>query len=227
MGSRQQPDTRPLLRAIPYFASLNDADLDQIGRSKMERRLTPGQIAFLEGDQCAGLYLIVQGQATIYRLSAEGRRQILAVLRPGDSCNEVPVVDGGPNPANLEASEACTVWIWSAAEMDRLRREILPLNEAIIHSLAARCRELVDRIYGLSFQSVTARLAAFLLQQADDLGAGRLDRQRWTQEEMAAHIGTVREMIGRALRTLQEDGLVRLNRHRIEILDREGLESLL
>jgi CRP/FNR family transcriptional regulator len=110
--------------------------------------------------------------------------------------------------------------------MNRLRQQIPDLNETIVSSLAARCRELVDKVYNLSFLSVTARLAAFLLSQADGLGEG-LDRRRWTQEEMAAQIGTVREMVARALRNLEEDGLIRFNRHRIEVVDRDGLASLI
>ncbi len=213
-----------LLRSVPYFAHLSAHELELVANSLVKRRLESGQIGFLEGEPCAGLYLIVSGQAKIYRLSADGREQVLALLNPGDSCNEVPVVDGGLNPASLTAVKATVVWIWSGSEMERLRREIPDLNEAIIHSLAGRCRELVDQVYNLSFLSVTARLANFLLQQAS-MQAG-LDRKRWTQEDIAAHIGTVREMVGRALRNLERDGLVRFNRHRIEIVDRAGLEHL-
>jgi CRP/FNR family transcriptional regulator len=169
----------------------------------------------------------VSGQAKVARLSVDGREQVLALLKPGDSCNEVPVVDGGANPATFTAVEPTTVWIWTAEEMDRLRAAVPGLNEAIIRSLAARCRELVDRIGSLSFRSVTARLAAFLLERAAPQPQSGLDRRRWTQEEIAGHIGTVREMVGRALRNLEKDGLIRFDRHRIEIVDRPGLESLL
>lgn len=219
--------TLDLLRRVPYFATLTPPDLAIVAGALVERRLDAGQIAFLEGAPAAGLYLVVSGQAKIYRLSVEGREQVLATLRPGDSCNEVPVVDGGTNPANLMAVEPTTVWTWTALEMDRLRREIQPLNEAIIRSLADRCRELVDRVVSLSFLSVTARLAGFLLQELPSENTRDLDRRQWTQEEIAAYIGTVREMVGRALRNLEKDGLIRFNRHQIEILDRAGLESLL
>ncbi len=217
--------TAELLRLVPYFSQLSPRELATVADGVVERRIPAGQIGFLEGEPCAGLYLVVSGQAKIYRLSLDGREQVLALLDPGDSCNEVPVVDGGLNPATLVAIKTCKVWIWTGEEMDRLRRVIPDLNEAIIRSLAGRCRELVDKVHSLSFLSVTARLADFLLQQASE--DAELDRKQWTQDEMAAHIGTVREMVGRTLRNLERDGLVRFNRHRIEIVDREGLESLL
>ena len=109
--------------------------------------------------------------------------------------------------------------------MTGLRHQFPPLNEMIIKNLAMRCRQLVQRVYNLSFLSVTGRLAAFLLQQGDEKTA--LNRQQWTQDEIAAHLGTVREMVGRAFKELHEAGLIRLNRHRIEIVDREGLEALI
>ena len=217
--------TARLLRLVPYFSQLSANELAQVAHGLVQRRIPAGQLSFLEGEPCAGLYLIVSGQAKIYRLSADGREQVLALLNPGDSCNEVPVVDGGANPASFETVKSTVVWIWTGDEMDRLRGDIPSLNEAIIRSLAGRCRELVDKVHTLSFLSVTARLADFFLQQASE--QADLDRKRWTQDEIAAHIGTVREMVGRALRNLERDGLVRFNRHRIEIVDREGLESLL
>jgi CRP-like cAMP-binding protein len=217
--------TQRLLQAVPYFAGLPEGDLARVAAALVERRLGAGEIGFVEGGSAAGLYLIVDGQAKIVRYSHGGREQVLALLNPGDSCNEVPVVDGGPNPATLVAIEESVAWVWSRGAMNRLRRDIPHLNETIIASLAGRCRELVDKVYNLSFLSVTARLASFLLSRAEGTDE-ELDRRRWTQEEIAATIGTVREMVGRALRNLEEDGLIRFNRHRIEVVDREGLESL-
>jgi CRP/FNR family transcriptional regulator len=225
LNRRADNQTRRLIQAVPYFAALGTDDLVSVATAVTERRLGAGEVAFVEGGSTAGLYLVVEGQAKIVRYSQGGREQVLALLNPGDSCNEVPVVDGGPNPATLVAVEPTVAWIWSRVAMNRLRQEIAGLNEIIITSLATRCRELVDKVYHLSFLSVSARLAAFLLGQAEG-AVEELDRRRWTQEEMAAHIGTVREMVSRALRNLEEDGLIQFNRHRIEILDREGLASL-
>ena len=225
MTQRTGNRIQPLLQAVPYFAHLAPDDLALVAGALAERRLDAGEIGFLEGDAGAGLYLIVAGQAKIVRFSPAGREQVLALLNPGDSCNEVPVVDGGPNPATLVAVQPAVAWVWSPTTMNRLRAQIPGLNDAIIAGLAARCRELVDKVHDLSFLSVTARLAAFLLSHAEGTDE-QLDRRRWTQEEIASHIGTVREMVGRALRNLEQDGLIRFSRHRIEVVDRAGLTSL-
>lgn len=215
---------RSLLKAVPYFRALGEGDLGAVAREVVVRRYRAGQLIFLEGDPPAGLHLVAEGLCKVYRLSMGGREQVLATLGPGDSCNEVPVVDGGPNPASLAAIEDSTLWIISKDALTRLRQQCPALNDVIINGLAMRCRQLVQRVYDLSFLSVTGRLAAFLLQQGDE--QSQLSRRRWTQDEIAAHLGTVREMVSRALRELQEAELIAIDRHHIEILDREGLEEL-
>jgi CRP-like cAMP-binding protein len=209
---------------VPYFKALDDDILKSVAQEVMVRRYTTDELIFLEGDPPAGLHLVARGLCKVYRLSEGGREHILATLGAGDSCNEVPAVDGGPNPANLAAIEDSTVWVLPPEALTRLRQQHPVLNDIIIKSLAMRCRQLVQRVYNLSFLSVTGRLAAFLLQQSDQ--RSQLSRRRWTQDEMAAHLDTVREMVGRALRELQEAELIAIDRHRIEILDREGLQEL-
>ncbi|MEW5958522.1 MAG: Crp/Fnr family transcriptional regulator [Chloroflexota bacterium] len=216
--------TRNLLQRVPYFQHAAEPILAGVAQEIVIRRYQAGEIIFIEGDPGAGLHVVAAGLCKVYRLSEEGREQILATLGPGDSCNEVPAVDGGPNPANLAAVDPATVWVLSEPALTRLRHQYPVLNDAIIHNLAARCRQLVQRVHNLSFLPVTGRLAAFLLQQSDRTNA--LSRRRWTQDEIAAHLGTVREMVGRAFRELQQAKLIAIDRHRIEILDKEGLKKL-
>lgn len=216
--------TKSLLTAIPFFRKLDDAALAAIAAEVVTRHYRAGEVIFLEGDPNAGLHVVFEGHCKVYRLSEGGREHVLVTLGSGDSCNEVPVVDGGPNPANLAAIQDSTVWVISSQSLERLRQQFPILNELIIKNLAMRCRQLVQRVYNLSFLSVTGRLAAFLLQQSDE--QSELSRQQWTQDEIAAHLGTVREMVGRAFRELHQAELIAMDRHRIEILDREGLEAL-
>jgi CRP-like cAMP-binding protein len=215
---------KSLLQAVPYFRALDEDVLEAVAQVVVERRYAAGELIFLEGEPSAGLHLVAEGLCKVYRLSVGGREQVLATLGPGDSCNEVPVVDDGPNPASLVAVEDSALWIISNEALAHLRQQYPVLNEIIIVSLAMRCRQLVQRVYDLSFLPVTGRLAAFLLKQADE--RDELSRQRWTQDEIAAHLGTVREMVSRAFRELQEAELIAIERHRIEVLDREGLEEL-
>ncbi len=216
--------TKTLLKAVPYFQGLNEDALEAVANVVIPRHYQAGELIFLEDDPEAGLHLVVEGLCKVYRISEGGREHVLVDLKPGDSCNEVPVIDGGPNPANFVAVQDSAVWVISGEALTRLRRQYPALNEMIAKNLAMRCRQLVQRVYNLSFLSVTGRLASFLVQQMDE--RNELSRRQWTQDEIAAHLGTVREMVGRAFRELQQAELIAIDRHRIEILDGEGLEEL-
>jgi CRP/FNR family transcriptional regulator len=225
MPIRANDEALELLQSVPYFQVLDRQALKDVAQEVLTRQVAAGEIIFLEGEPDSGLHLVVEGLCKVYRLSEGGREHVLAILKSGHSCNEVPVVDGGPNPANFAAVEDSTVWIITEEGLNRLRQRYPQLNDIIIKSLALRCRQLVQRVYNLTFLSVTGRLAAFLLQQNDDRSA--LSQRRWTQDEIATHLGTVREMVGRALRELHDAGVIAIDRHRIEVVDREALEELI
>jgi CRP/FNR family transcriptional regulator len=216
-----------LLRQVPYFARLSEHVLNALRAAAVERHYARGQVIFLEGESCAGLFIVATGEVKIFKLSAQGREQILHRLVPGGTFNDVAVLDGGPNPASAAAVTDTTLWVISRAEMQRLAQSHPALAWALIESIARRARHLVEMVEDLSLRSVKARLAKLLLAEAErSLDAGEIDRSHMmTQTEMAARLGTVREMVGRALRELADDGLISLDRHRIVIVDRAGLES--
>lgn len=217
-----------LLRRVPYFAALPDAVLEALSAAAVERRFDRGQVIFLEGDECAGLHIVASGEVKIFKLSPQGREQILHRMGPGDTFNDVAVLDGGPNPASAGAVSDAVLWVITRGEMQRLAQTYPSLAWALIESIAKRARHLVAMVEDLSLRSVKSRLARLLLQEAERaIKVGELDRsQMVTQAEMAARLGTVREMIGRALRELSEDGLIEFDRHRIVIKDREGLVAV-
>src|SRR5512139_2724584 len=222
-----------LLRRVPYFAQLPERVLAALAAACVERRYDRGQVIFLEGEPCAGLHIVSVGEVNVFKLSPQGREQILHRFRPGDTFNDVAVLDGGPNPASAAAMTEAGLWVITRNEMQRLAQAHPALAWALLESIARRARHLVAMVEDLSLRSVKSRLARLLLAEADR-GAkghasrmGELDRsQMVTQAEMAARLGTVREMIGRALRELADDGLIKFDRHRIVIVDREGLVAV-
>jgi CRP/FNR family transcriptional regulator len=186
-----------------------------------------GQVVFFEGEPCTGLCIVQSGRVKVFKVSLEGREQILHVLGPGRTFNDVAVFDGGPNPASVRALEQTTLWIVDRVSMIALVHRYPILAMAVVERLAAMARHLVSLVETLSFFDVTERLARLLLSR-DQEGDGLLgsDSRRWmTQEEMAAHLGTVREMVGRSLHSLEEEGLIKIDRHSILIQDVEGLRA--
>jgi CRP/FNR family cyclic AMP-dependent transcriptional regulator len=208
------------LRAQPYFKALDEGELARLARTLIERAYEKDEVVFLEGEPCQGLYIVREGSVKIYKLSPEGREQILSYVKPFDSFNEVAVFDGGPNPANVAAAEPTAVWIVPRAAIVDLIQKNPQVALAVIQNLGARLRHMVSLVEDLSLRQVSARLAKLLLETAAS------GERALTQQEMAARLGTVREMIGRSLKQLEGRGLIRTERGRIVILDREGLERL-
>ena len=227
MSRSSCPDPN-LLRRVPYFSGLSDDVLAALAAAAVQRRYGRGQVIFLEGDPCAGLYVVAEGEAKIFKLSPQGREQILHRLGPGETFNDVAVLDGGPNPASAAAITDVAVCIITRADIQRIAQSHPALAWALIESIARRARHLVAMVEDLSLRSVKARLARLLLAEAGRSdGASEIDRSHMvTQAELAARLGTVREMIGRALRDLADERLIVFDRHRIVIADRERLAAV-
>jgi len=212
--------TVEVLSQLPFFAGLGEDDLLKIAPHIHERTFSPGQVMMLEGEPCQAVYFVVQGVVRLYRLSLEGREHVLAYLGPGESFNLVPVLDGRPNQATVDALTEVTLYTISCQRFHQIIRDHHEVALAVLEHLAARVRHLSDMVEGLALHTVRTRLARFLLAQAED---GQPPK-RWTQEEIASHIGTVRDVVGRTLRAFAAAGWIRRERGRIVVVDREGLE---
>jgi CRP/FNR family transcriptional regulator len=209
-----------LLRALPYFRPLDEDTLASIAALASRRIFEPNEVIFLEGEPCAGLFIVHSGHVKIYKVSPEGREQILTIIGPRDSFNDVAVFDGGPNPACAQAMQVTQLCVIERPAMLRLFDRYPKIAQAVVAVLATRARMLVGMVEDLSLRSVTARLAKLLLDQATQPEGMPL-----THQQMAARLGTVREMVSRALRELEAEGMVRRDGRQIVITDRAALEQ--
>ncbi len=213
-----------LLAQVPYLADLEPEIYAALARTAARRRLDADQVIFWEGDPCAGLHVVEAGMIKILRMSKEGREQIVHTVQAGEIFNEVGALDGGPNPATTIALTEAVVWCIPRSGLAEIARRYPALAWALIGSMARRTRQLLGLVEDLSLRSVRSRLARLLLRQALANDSGDVPRLL-TQEEMAAQLGTVREMVGRSLRGLAADGVIEFDRHRIVILDADRLSE--
>jgi CRP/FNR family transcriptional regulator len=211
------------LSAVPYFAELDPATLQTVAQAAIRREYETGQVVFLEGEPCAGLCVVQDGWLKVVKLSPDGREQVLRIVSAGETFNEVSVFTTAPNPATVVALEPSTVWIIQRQVMLQLLDQHPGMARRILQNLAEHVLYLVSLIEDLSLRTVEARLARHLLERAS---AGKLRRHRWaTQAEMAARLGTVLEVLNRALQGLVTEGLIEVERHQIRIVDRGGLKA--
>ncbi|MFX1266311.1 MAG: Crp/Fnr family transcriptional regulator [Promethearchaeota archaeon] len=214
---------REFLESIPYFSGMDIAELDSIGQFFSEKKVERGGIVQLEGEVVGDLYLVASGAIKLFKTSAEGKEQILSIVRPGEAFNDIAVFDGEPSPVSVQAMTPVTLYGIGRSELHTLLCEYPRLSLNTTKVLAERTRQLMSLVEDLSFRHVISRVAKVLLENA---GNGTTPGARLTQQEMAALVGSVREVVARSLKTLQAEGAISLERHRIRITDRQLLESM-
>ncbi len=222
MPTTTSVSTLSIWQAVPWLAAVAHPILADLVAQTTAHRYPAQATIFLEGEPTAGLYLVVEGTVKISRFSKEGREQILHLIHRGDTFNDVAALDGGPNPATAIAFTDVLVSRLTRVNLQAVAIRHPDLAWALIESLARRARHLVGLVEDLSMRNVRGRLARLLLEEAQTSGEESI-RRVLTQEEMASRLGTVREVVGRALRGLASDGVIEFDRHRIVILDADRL----
>jgi CRP-like cAMP-binding protein len=223
----RQPDDTALveqLSAIPFFSGLHETIIRELAQGAFWRDYESGEVVFLEGDRPYGLHYLQHGWLKISKTSPQGREQILQFLEPGTTFNAVGLFANQPNPATAIALEPAGVWILRRDAVMALLSRRPELAQHVVERMAARILELVDMVGDLSFRTVSQRLARLLLA---DASGDTLHRPGWyTQAEIAARLGTVPDVIQRALGSLAAGGAIAVERDAIVIHDRDALERL-
>ena len=211
------------LKSIAYFTVMNATELEAIKLSFSEKTFQRGEVILLEGNLSDTLFFVAAGAVKVFKTSAQGKEQILSIARPGEALNDVPIFDGGMNPASAQALGPVTLYGLKKDKLQSIMRQYpqIALNTSKV--LAGRMRQLVNLVEDLSFRHVLGRVTKILLTHADD-GTGTNDHL--TQQEMAAMAGTAREVVARSLKSLEEQGYIRLERHRIVITNKQSLEEI-
>jgi CRP-like cAMP-binding protein len=217
------------LRKTELFRDLAESELRLLAEQAVEQRLSRGEILFMAGEEARGLFVIVEGAVRAFRESLDGREQVIHVERAGATIAEVPVFDDGPYPSTVAAEEDSVILCIAKRDVRNLCLSHPNIALAAIRLLAARLRRCAKLVEALSLYEVDQRLARLLLEEARSRGV-RGDKQvafelTLTNQQIAARIGTVREVVSRALSRLQQNGLVVVSGRAVTILDEETLRA--
>ncbi|MGH2448212.1 MAG: Crp/Fnr family transcriptional regulator, partial [Chloroflexota bacterium] len=210
-----------LLRLVPVFATLEGVHLQQLAREMTRREVTKGELVTVEGQPAEGLFVVASGRLKRFKVSQGGHEQILKFLQPGESFGEVPLLDGGPDPASTEAMERGVVFVLPVSRFEHLVQQSPDLALGLIRFLAGRLRHFTQLVEDLSFLHRTQRVAKLVLERT---AVG--DLNRLTQSDMAAAAGTAREVVGRALRELEMRGAIQVEHGRITVQNQVQLEAI-
>ena len=229
MISITQSSAAAILKKVPIFSGLTEPEFTFLTTHVVQRKFGSGEIVFSEGEPCAGLYVVESGHIRIFKSSAGGREQVLSIDGPGASVAELPVFDGGNYPASAQAVTDCTLLFFSKKDFQSLCTQHPDVALKVLRVVGARLRRLVGIIEELSFTTVRHRLAALLVRLAKSEGARENGAVVLTlpanNNELAAQIGTVRELVSRNLSRFQSEGLIAMDGRTVTVPDLKKLEA--
>jgi len=225
------PLSRPLiklqssLKTIKYFKDLPEEAMKALVDSALPRRFEAGQVIYLEGEPAEYVYILEHGWVKATRMTHEGREQGLHFLRPVEIFGDTAVFTGTTYPATTTALEASDVWMIPSEALLSTLKQFPDLALAVIHILSDRILNYIELVEDLSLRSVEARLASTLLRNAEIFEDQLIVlRREWTTfDEMAVRLGTVRDVLSRALKTLELEGYIQVDKQKIVIINPEEL----
>ena len=211
-----------VLSRIPLLASLDPTEIGSLATRVVERRFEPEESLFWEGDECQGLYLLIEGAVKIFKTSSSGREMMLDMVTAPSSVAELPLFDRGPYPASVRAVKPSVTLFINRTDFYQACRQNPDLPLKILAVVGRRLRQLVFVVESITFGSVTKRLAKLLLDVHQEQGGGGITL---THQELASRLGTVREVVSRNLARFRVQGLIRLEGREITVVDEKGLKA--
>lgn len=213
-----------LLQANPIFQPLGQSGLEQFASLSQARRYERNQTLCLYGDSWPYLFLVESGVVEARKESGEGRSLLVTSFNRGEVFWGLAFFhDQAANPVTLQARNSSRIYLWR-------REQVLPfiwehgrLAWELCRSMAERMLIASEMLEGLAFQPVTHRLARLLLEQFP--GDQQAVERSLTLDDMAARIGTTREMVCRVLYRFAAQGAIQINRTEFVFKDRSLLET--
>ena len=208
---------------IPYLGNVAGTVSGYLAEHAIRQKVSPEQIVLLEGESTQAIFVVESGGLKAVQMSPTGREQVLHFIEAGETFNEISVLTGRKNPISVIALEESVLWKIEQSAVWQMIEQHPETAKIVIQHLARRFEMLLDIIEDLSLRTIEARLANFLLENATD---NAMERARWaTQAALANRLGTVPDVLHRALQTLVKEELILVERRKITILDRDGLLS--
>ncbi len=217
---------KDVLKSCFLFSGLSQSYIDQLEQIGQVRSYKKKEAIFFEGEPADGFYIIMSGKVKIFKLSSEGREQILHIFGPGEPFGEAAVFAGAMFPANSAAMEKTDVFYIPRAAFERLIKENPSLSLNLLAILSKRLMIFARMIGDLSLKEVPGRLATYLLITSAKRGGADSITLDLTKTQLASLLGTIPETLSRILSRMQRSGIIEVKGSRIEIKNRMELENI-
>ena len=207
------------------FSGLSDEELDKVSGIAAVKRFSRGESIFFEGDEGNGFYMVLEGRVKIFKMSLEGKEQILHIFGPGEPFGEVPVFHGQPFPANATALVGSSLLFFPRRQFVDLVTANPSLALNMLAMLSLRLRRFATQIENLSLKEVPGRLASYLIYLSEEQGTSSRVTLDIPKGQLASLLGTIPETLSRIFSRMTEEGLIRVDGRTIFIDDFEGLRN--
>ncbi|MFW5941393.1 MAG: Crp/Fnr family transcriptional regulator [bacterium] len=223
-ASNRRKEKLDYLSSIEIFRDLSARELEEIDRQFMMTGCAPGKIFYMPDETGEVLFLLKKGRVQLYRLTAEGKKIVVATLGPGAIFGEMSLVGQGMYNTFAEAADECVLCVMSRADVERLMREKPQVALRIVEAMGKRLTQMERQLEEVAFKSIPARLASLLLRLAAEAGSDEV--AGYTHQDLAEVLGTYRETITQTLNDLKTQGLVEIGRKKVTLIDKPGLENV-
>ena len=215
-----------IISTIPLFNGLPDDQLSAIRQIAVEKQYNKGQTIFSEEDETKGLFVVVDGRVKIYKVSSEGKEQILHIIEAGQSFGEVTVFTGQQMPANAQALAKSRLLLFPRSAFVGLVTANPSLALNLLAIMSKKLRQFAAQIENLSLKEIPARLASYLIYLAEEQGSEDAVTLNVSKGQLASLLGTIPETLSRIFAKLSGQNLIRVEGPKITLLDRQGIEDL-
>jgi len=223
-------DIEAALKRCPLFSGLEDREITELEAISASKRYPKGALIFSEDQEAKGFFVVISGRVKIYKLSPEGKEQILHIISPGQTFAEAALFDGHTYPAFAESLAETRVLYFPKESFVNLIRKNPQMSLNMIASLSHWLRKFVSLVEELSLKDVSARLSKYLMDLSAQSGRSsqrgiefELDIRK---SQLASQLGTISETLSRALRRLRDRGIIKVEGKKITILQKEALEEI-
>jgi CRP/FNR family transcriptional regulator len=218
------------LKDLPIFCGLETKNLRQITQISRLVKFPKNKIVFLEAEEYRGFYIVLKGKVKIFKVSLDGKENILHLIKPPHTFAEVPMFEGGNYPASAQTlEESILLFIPKDEFLDLIQKDI-SLSLKMIAGFAKRLKSLSQRIEDISSKDVTYRLAKYLIEEIEKNGTYNLAepfiRLSITKSDVASFLGTITETLSRTFKKLQNENVIRVEGKKIFIKDYSRLKDL-
>jgi CRP/FNR family transcriptional regulator, dissimilatory nitrate respiration regulator len=215
-----------IISTMPLFNGLPEDQVVAIKKIAVEKKINKGEIIFSEGDEGKGFFVIAEGRVKVFKVSAEGKEQILHIFGAGQPFGEVPVFAGQKFPANAQAIDKTRVLFFPRTSIVSLIAANPSLALNMLAAMSEKLRQFALQIENLSLKEMPARLASYLILLADEQNKDDVVTLKISKGQLASILGTIPETLSRAFAKLSGQNLINVDGKRITLLDRRGLEDL-